>query len=194
MTQNCKDLDAYMIGALPTTSSAHFAAHLSDCDDCRETVEQQRWIDGLIASPAACELEAPPDDVLLTLRASIAQKQRRAKRIAGGSAAAAAILIAAGWTIHLRHHDQQLAFASAATTDGSTNQRQIVAAPRTVSSPRATFTSTDNSIAIPLESHHPNVTVVRVYPAFRPSIDRATAAFEPDAATDINSTYFSNGG
>jgi anti-sigma factor RsiW len=194
MTQYCKSLDAYMLGALPATAAAQFAAHLCHCEDCRETIDEQRWIDGLLASPAACELEAPPDDVLLTLRASIARKQRRAKSIAGGLAAAAAILIAAGWTIYFRHHERQLAFAPVATTNSSPNDRQIVAAPPTASSPRATFTSTDNSIAIPLESHHPNVTVVRVYPAFRPGIDRATAAIEPEAATDINSTYFSNGG
>ena len=42
--------------------AARFAAHLDDCPTCREAVDEQQWIDGLLRARIA-QLETPPPAV-----------------------------------------------------------------------------------------------------------------------------------
>ena len=54
-TNICPLLDAYLDGELPTDQREAFNAHLDQCAACREAIEEQRWIDGLLQSQAAVE-------------------------------------------------------------------------------------------------------------------------------------------
>jgi anti-sigma factor RsiW len=60
----CEHLDAFLDGDLSASERGVFEAHLPQCSACCEAVDQQRWIDELLASDAAAELEASPPMVM----------------------------------------------------------------------------------------------------------------------------------
>jgi|RhiMethySRZTD1v2_1073278.scaffolds.fasta_scaffold859011_2 anti-sigma factor RsiW len=189
MTCDCDKLDAYLLGELSAPDAAQFAQHLVQCDDCRETIEQQRWIDGLLRSTEAQELETPSDDLLLSIRSVSPRNRRRTLRIACGLAAAAMLLIAAGWTMYPFDQHQVPTLAETSPPPAKSTSAQV-ARP----APHATFVPSNDAIVVPLKSHRPNVTVVRVYPTYQPKFDATTAAMEPAATTDDTWPYYSNGG
>lgn len=176
MSADCDNLDDYLAADLPADDAARFAEHLECCNDCRDAVDQQRWIDGLLRDSADAESELPPDDVLVTLRGSIAAGRHRSKQIAGGLAAAAVLLMAVAWVALSRR---------AAEVAGGKNVRPIVATSQhteTVESPRAAFVSDANSIAVPVKSRHADVTIVRIYRTYQPKYDNQTAAYQAGSA------------
>jgi anti-sigma factor RsiW len=187
MSRNCKNFDAFLSDDLPAEEATGFAEHLRHCDECREAVDEQRWIDGLLHSNATTAIETPPAKILATLRTSISRRSRRAKFIACGLAAAATIFVAMAWTA-LRHptHDQ--------SHDGAPSGRLANDNSYTDSSQRATFIAGSNVIAIPIASGHPDVTVVRVYPTYVPPYETQTAAIQPEAVTYDNFTSYPSGG
>ena len=59
MNSKCNNLDAYLRDDLSVDERAAFESHLEECDACREAMDQQQWIDGLLQSPTRIQLERP---------------------------------------------------------------------------------------------------------------------------------------
>jgi hypothetical protein len=95
----CEALDDYLDGALAPREAARFESHIASCIACREAVDEQRWIDGLLRSDEAAELEAAPAPATIP----IAKLRRR--RVFALAAAAAAIAATAAIFFPLPRRD-----------------------------------------------------------------------------------------
>jgi len=165
----CERLDDFLDGDLPPQEAAEFDAHLSGCAACRDAVQQQHWIDGLLSSREAAELQALPTPPVLPVR-----KQAR-KRVLIVAMAAAAACVAA---LPLLPRGEELgdgrpSVASLnpqpSTLDAAKAEARARAAagtPSPSSSPlgNGAFVSSGSSIAISVPSDNPQVTIVQLYP------------------------------
>lgn len=189
MNDYCDNLDAYLADDLTTADAAAFREHLHECDECREAVAEQQWIDGLLQSPLRPQLEPVRHDVLAAVQTSLSRREKqRSKVLPAALAVAAALVVAVGWTAIERRADQET-IRGAAETDVA-NSAYTPATDQT----RATFVSSSNAIVVPVKSRHPDVSIVRIYPTYRPRYEAQTAAIEPEAATNNDWSIYSNGG
>jgi anti-sigma factor RsiW len=155
LTEDCHQLDAYLGGELLPTDQARFEAHLRSCDLCREAVDEQIWIDDLLRSPQRAAIEPAPARLAPAVAAVVRRKRRR--RLIGAAAAAVMAAVAAWGAVH---------------RETLPDQTEVVAKsspplPEEEIEP-AVFISGDDSIAVPVESEFPNVTIVQVYATYRP--------------------------
>ncbi len=160
----CHQLDTYLAGDLSANDAAGFESHLATCADCRETVEQQQWIDSLLQSPARVELEHTPPVLVESIRSSVPQREQRKLRVVYSLAAAAVLLIGVGWFV-LRERGvepEEPATLSIATV--SIEQASPAAPAIATKQPQATFVANADAIAVPVESLSDEVTIVQVYP------------------------------
>jgi hypothetical protein len=177
----CRQLDAYLDLDLPSDATRAFVEHLATCAACREAVDEQRWIDELLCSDAAAAIETAPEIVALpTVRI-------RRRRLAL-AAAAAAIAATAALFLPLPRREgpgegrptiaqapapdpslgsnhvatRQGSDSNGASTGGNPSLRPSLPG-RGISNPAA-FVSAGSSIAIPVASDDPQVTIVQLYP------------------------------
>lgn len=164
VTNDCHNLDAFLDGELAPGESARFAAHLAQCPTCREAVDEQQWIDGLLRAPAIAQLNTPPSALVETFRGALARRIQFTRLAAGGLAVAAMLLIAAGWTaMKNRQADGPRDADVAAVVVVSEEEFE----PAPALQP-ATFVGGPDVIVVPIVSKHPDVTIVRVYPTYQP--------------------------
>jgi anti-sigma factor RsiW len=183
MNDYCSNLDSFLLDELSPADAAGFKAHLEDCEECREAIEQQQWIDSLLQASSQLENQIPPPHIASELRIDITRRESSRKRIfVTALAVAATLLLAITW---LLNHSNSNSAEQVATTI----RAQPAPAP-----PRATFAASGNVIAVPVKSSHPDVTIVRVYSTLQPIVNSKMAAFEPEATSLNNSLDFSNGG
>ena len=160
MTPNCdcEQLDSFLDDELDTLAAARFQVHLRECSVCREAIQEQRWIDGLLRSPAGVRAESAPPTILESLRSTVTQRRQYVRLVACGLAAAAVPLIAAGWIATLNRR---------AGSDSHKAATHVAIAPtsdiRTAAAPQAIFSSGD-AIVVPLESPAADVSIVQLYP------------------------------
>jgi anti-sigma factor RsiW len=154
----CRQLDAYLDMELPSDATRAFVAHLAMCAACRDAVDEQRWIDELLRSDEAAAIETAPKIVALpTVRT-------RRRRLA---LAAAAVVIAATAVLLFPLPGREglgegrPTNAQAPTPDRSPSSNHV--ATRQGSS-SAAFVSAGSSIAVPVASDDPHVTIVQLYP------------------------------
>ena len=157
---DCYQLEAYLADSLSADATAAFESHLDTCDDCREAVDEQRWIDGLLQSPTRIELEHTPPALLETIRSSVARQERSKLRVTYSLAAAAVVLIGIGW-FALREHKAPLDEATNPTIAAAPEIPAANAAPS--AKQQATFVASADSIVVPVESSSSDVTIVQVY-------------------------------
>lgn len=171
---HCTSLDAYLADDLSAEEGARFGAHLQQCDACRDAVDQQQWIDSLLTSPLVGELESPPPALLDCGRVTLQPSRRLAHVVACIFAAAAAVAVAAGWTalqpwhkvgtplpVDVVVHDEDRSSVAGFNDDDVEAESQ----------PVATFVGGPEVLVVPIASRHADVTIVRVYPTYQPSID-----------------------
>jgi anti-sigma factor RsiW len=183
MNEYCPNLDNYLLGDLSPADEAAFAEHLHNCDDCREAIDEQQWIDNLLQASSQLETEIPPPHIASELRVVAASREsHRNRAVAIALATAAALLIAATW---LLNHPTGTLPERVATTN------QV---PNIPEAPHAVFVAGSGAIAVPVESRHPDVTIVRIYSMFQPADNSKMAAFQPESNNLNNLTDFSNGG
>jgi predicted anti-sigma-YlaC factor YlaD len=188
MNDHCDDLDSYLADDLSAMEAAAFDAHLLECASCSDAVSQQCWIDGLLATSTTAVAEVSPHNVLVQVRASIARRKRRNQSLQWALAAAATVVVAFGWTI--------LRWQRTDSPDGALAKLPKASDLPSAESARtqATFVASATSIAVPVESHHPNVTIVRVFPTYRPQFEAATTAAETTGVDPQSWQRLSNGG
>jgi hypothetical protein len=166
VTPDCDRLDAFLIGELSPRDAEHFDLHVRTCEQCREAVEQQGWIDNLLGSDVAAELEPAPFALHDSLRALPTRRRKNIRVTAFAVATAASLLIAVGWIAMQGQpvdtvHDQVVKPA----IDHPISPTDVTPALANDSiRPRATFVSSGDSIAVPVESTDDNVTIVQLYP------------------------------
>ena len=168
---NCSNLDAFILDDLPAEAALRFTAHLHECDICRDAIDQQRWIDGLLASPVCRDLESTPGGLIDFFRTRKLSRRRHARFIACVFATAAALAIAAGWTV-LNRQAPRITSPSVVT----------VSSREDADPPQAFFVGGADLLVVPVASRHPNVTIVRIFPTYQPNYDTHAIAepFEPD--------------
>jgi anti-sigma factor RsiW len=162
MHSDCDQLDDFLTGELPAGEAAQFAEHLTSCDNCRAAMEEQRWIDSLLRSPVAAQINSPSPALVAGVRAAIQTSRQRAGLFVAGLAAAV-LLIAAGWVAIGRSHLSEPGPLAAIDGDGQVAEAAVVPA-------RATVVGGPNTLVLPLDSRWPNVTIVRVYAAYQPNV------------------------
>jgi anti-sigma factor RsiW len=171
VTRDCQNLDAYLDGELSPGDNALFAAHLAGCPACREAIDEQLWIDGLLRAPAIAQLEAPSAALVASFRGALARRIYFSQRAAGAAAAAAILFATLGWFVAQSSPPDDSGRINAVVHDVATPD----AAP-----PAATFVGGPDVIAVPVPSLHPDVTIVRLYPVCEPqysaqaSLDQTT--------------------
>jgi anti-sigma factor RsiW len=177
----CEQLDAYLDRALTDRDRTAFEGHLSQCGPCRQAVEEQARLAQLLQQ-ATAELEPIPTGLAERIdRRLRAAHRRRVVRWAGGLAAAAVVLalLVGGW-LGTRTPD-----ALMPTT------RQVEAPPEPAPpepnppAPAVTvaFPGQSDVLAVPIKTDNPNVTIIWVYPALKP-----TAQLSADGA-DLESDF-----
>jgi anti-sigma factor RsiW len=165
VNDTCNNLDAYLADDLPGSERAAFESHLDVCPACHDAVDEQQWIEDLLQSPARLQFEWPPALVLDSLRASVTRRRRRVVQAACGLAAAAVLLIAVGLSLNGNHETAQ-PVDRVTNTIASVEPTQVPTAQESATTTRqpATFVSTSEAIAVPVESSSSDVTIVQVYP------------------------------
>jgi anti-sigma factor RsiW len=183
MNEYCSNLDSYLLDDLSPADATAFAEHLDSCEECREAIEEQQWIDSLLQTSSRLESEVPPPHIARELRVTVARRESFRRRAMGiALATAAALLIATTWLLH----NSGAGFPEHVAT--------TIELPTVPESPRATFVATGDAIAVPVKSRHPDVTIVRVYSTFKPVDNSTMAAFQPESNKPNTLTDFSNGG
>lgn len=165
----CDNLDAFLADALSQEVTSQFALHLDHCEECRNAVDEQRWIDGLLRSNSRVSLEPAPDSLRESFRAAAAPRRHQNTQLIACcfAAVAAAVVVAVGWTLTLsRQADEVAAGGDNGTTNETTISQSDVrpAVAQGTQRPKATFIGTGDAIAVPIESSDDNVTVVQLYP------------------------------
>ncbi len=172
---NCSNLDSYLDGELSAAEAESFAIHLHGCVDCRESIAQQRWIEGLLRSPGAATMEAPPTDLAVVIRAAIAESRQRAGAVVVALAAAAALLLAVGWQLLDRGDKPAVGELATPFLQIADSRPNSIEQPTAVAAedPRVTVITGPDSLAVPIESPYPDVTIVRIYPTYQPEFDNS---------------------
>jgi hypothetical protein len=171
VTDDCSQLDVWLADALGADETATFVEHLAHCEICREQVEQQRWIDGLLQLDARKVLEPIPDRLRELAHVTPLQpaSNRLRRRAMIAAAVAASVLFAVGTVLTVRNSKQVDGPADigvASTISEHVEQSAIEidrAAEESDESPKATFVSNQDMIAVPVESADDNVTIVQLY-------------------------------
>jgi len=179
MNQACEQLDDYLAGELAAGDVARFEAHCATCAECRAGVDEQRWIDGLLQSPVRVELESASPAFVKTIESAIEKSSQRAGVFSVGLAAAAVLLVAVGVAVLASGERPELAGQKAVPS----NDAARVQSPSLVkASPKATVDGGDDMLVVPIESPYPDVTIVRMYPIYKPQL--AANMSDPQPAGD----------
>lgn len=179
----CDRLESYLSGDLAPADAAAFEIHLASCIACRETVDHQHWIDALLQSPIREHVESPSRGLVQAVARSLARQQRRRRLMAGGLAAAAMLLVAVGWSLSLSRQARRLEVNH---IQGAALNTDVVAGAQL---PVATFVGGEDVIVVPVESRHPNVTVVRCYRTYQSGLNAQAKAERSPNSLD---TYWLN--
>jgi anti-sigma factor RsiW len=165
----CDRVDAFLGGELSIAEAEAFNAHAESCSACRAAIDEQRWIDGLLTSAIRVESDRPNTELIEEIRASLSAARQRAGVLTWGLAAAA-VLLAVGWGVLFRQPPSDA--VSTNLPKIATHDRSFDLAPQ--SAPRAIVTGGPDTLVMPLESRWPDVTIVRVYPAYQPEFNGGT--------------------
>jgi Putative zinc-finger len=161
---NCEQIDGYLGKWLAEEELVQFEAHLANCADCRQFVEEQQRLKSLLAR-ANTECVPVPPALIGRINHRLRQAQRR--RAAGWaiSLAAAGVLICAftGWFFVQRMPD-----------DRSVQPPTMAKLPQPPQPARdsrppvaVTFQPSSDVIAVPHKTDNPSVTIIWVYPTIK---------------------------
>ena len=165
----CEQLDDYLGDWLSETERNAFETHLSGCRQCRRSVEQQRHIDHLLTQGVE-RLEPAPHSLVSAVEARIELlRLRRAKRLAWGVPISIALALVIGTWVSTRHPEPPAE---------SYGQHEVVTLPHTPPTSletrperpaQVTLSDPTAAILVPRNTDAPNVSIVWVYPAQRPT-------------------------
>ena len=161
---NCESIEGYLGKWLSEEESAQFEAHLANCPDCRQFVEGQQRLEGLLTRANSECVSVPP-----TLIDRIEHRLRQARRLraAGWAAglAAAGVLTCA---FAARFIFQRLPDAKSVLPPVMAHLSQPPQPTRESRPPvEVTFGPSSDVIAVPHKTDNPAVTIIWVYPTIK---------------------------
>jgi hypothetical protein len=168
---DCECLEAFLNGELSPRQAVEFESHVAACIHCCDAVDQQRWIDGLLRSTEAAEIERAPVAI-------ISRRPVHLRKVVV-VAASVAVLAACSW-LEVNH---RIKLIESGIPPIARSKSEMLDADRPAASfqetgehpaPVATFVSSGSTIALPVEDGNPDVTVVRLYPTLHGSMARGT--------------------
>jgi anti-sigma factor RsiW len=165
----CDQIDEYLCGWLPPDEAVSFEAHLADCASCRDECAVQRRIDRLLAG---AYVSIAPVPTSLRGRVDRGIQAARRRRMAGWAVAitaAAGVLLVFGLWVRenssvLPREARETAQSASVTEHSANPVVPKVEAKPPVAPALVTVVDLSSAIVMPVESHHPNVTVVYVFP------------------------------
>jgi anti-sigma factor RsiW len=161
---DCELLDAYLLGWLSAEEAAAFESHLASCAECARQKSLQARIDEA-AEKARNQPEAvPPLLVARTHRRVRAARTWRLVRIACGLAAAALLVVLPGrsWFAGLG------GTGVSPVAQSSTGKMPVPPVAAAIEPPRVRLVDPSSAILVPMPSENPDVTIVWVYPTWKP--------------------------
>lgn len=177
----CNNLDDYLAGELNDPRRTEFAKHLEDCAACREELLAQTEVARLLRT-ATEMLEAPPQELKASIRRGLAVTASRRRRWVAVAAMMSAVVVgAASWGLRSSRDgrvvarpqpDQRIAerpVLEHRQADDRSRQETANVADASGIAPAATvrLASTPDTIAVPIKSENPNVTIFWLYPVVR---------------------------
>jgi anti-sigma factor RsiW len=168
----CDQLDEYLCGLLSPDEAAEFDAHLADCQVCRDERELQRRIDRLLTDENTYSAPVPAGLRSRVVRGVRAKRRRRMLSWAGAAASALSVAVALTFAttngLFFTAPDQAKTDQIAPFGDygglAVVSPVQIKSPPVVVA--QVAMLDPESAIAVPIESHSPNVTLVQIYPTF----------------------------
>src|SRR5262249_20129472 len=153
--------DGYLGKWLTREEQVEFEAHLANCPDCRQFVQEQQRLDDLLARANAALVPVPTaliDQVNHRLRR--ARRRRAAVWAAGLAAAGVLIGVLVPWFLAQRPAQEEpvrpaVAEAPAPRPEPAPDPRSLV---------EVTFQAPSDLIAVPRKTEDPSVTIIWVYP------------------------------
>jgi hypothetical protein len=187
MDVSCEQLDVYLNGDLCPEDAQRFAKHTNACLACREAVTEQSWMDGLLRSPERMSLESPRASIVGEIESAFAPSKQRAGVLAYGLAAAAAVFLAVGWIVFADRGLEKVVSTNGKESNDLPNvvsensMSQQVETLAVGAPPRAVVDGGDDMIVVPIESPYPDVTIVRMYPIYKPDLTANSSMPQPSA-------------
>lgn len=170
----CDRLDDYLLGGLPEDETAGFEAHLAGCPACRDELQRQQQIDGLLAQ-ATGQLEPVPSSLIDRIERQVRRsRRRRAVHWAWGlSAAALAASVLAVWLATGGFGTGNGTPPIVRQPPGPNSGRERVdpdrpQAPRARAVASVAIADPTDAILVPVETKAPNVSIVWIYPTVKP--------------------------
>ena len=160
----CELLDAYLLGWLSEPEAAAFESHLASCAECRKQQEVQDRIDH--AAERARNHPDPPRrcSSLSFTGGCEPRRTRRLVRIACGLAAAALLLVLP-WRSWFSERGGTGVSPVAQSSTGKMPEPPVAPA---IQEPRVRLVDPSSAILVPMPSKNPDVTIVWVYPTWKP--------------------------
>ncbi len=197
--RECDQLDDYLLGWLSPEGAAAFERHLAGCPACRGEQEIQRSIDRALAGPDV-SLDPVPVSLVERIRDQVrGRERRRAIRRNWLMAVAATLLLAlavGGWTA--RRLGQSGGEHAAAPGPGRQSPDSVAGSPgdpsagnvplsaipypspsrRVAASRRVVLADPSAGIVVPVETKDPKITMVWIYPTFKPAAEAGAPSKE----------------
>jgi len=160
----CEQRDGYLGKWLTGDEQIEFEAHLANCLDCRQFIQEQQPLDGLLARANSALLPIPEgliDQIDHRLRRA---RRRRVMAWATGLAAAGVLIC----TFAVRFFVQQAPSdgpVQSAIAEVAPHPSQLARDPRSLV--QVNFQPSSGVIAVPRKTENPSVTIIWVYPTIK---------------------------
>jgi anti-sigma factor RsiW len=171
----CERRDGYLGRWLSEPEQVAFEAHLADCPECRQFVQEHLYLDRLLAR-ASEQLQPVPAGLVDRLDRRLRQAGRR-RAWAAGLAAAAVLAAGLGvWAWKPRAAIDELPDAPVVKPTPRPDPEH----PAVLAKAEVTFSAAAAVIAVPIPTSDPTVTIVWVYPAISPDAGAADSIPNPE--------------
>jgi anti-sigma factor RsiW len=160
----CDQMDGYLGKWLSEDERSRFEAHLSNCPECRQFVEEEQRLESLLAQANTACVPVPP---ALIGRIDQRLRQARRQRVAAwttGLAAAGVLICAVGARLLMQRVPQAKLVQPPTVAQLPPPAAPTPAKRRSV---EVTFEPSSDVIAVPHKTDDPSVTIIWVYPTIK---------------------------
>ncbi|MFV2070391.1 MAG: anti-sigma factor [Pirellulales bacterium] len=172
----CDQLDGYLANWLSERQRAAFKSHLADCHACRSQIELQSRIDRLLVEGVE-QLGSASPSLIDSIEGRIQSlHRRRTVRLAAGLAPAASVALLVGVWSAIQEPTRRLPESQPIAKKQAKPVRPredgvlpVPLARQTESLVRVTASDPSAAILVPVETEHPNVSIVWVYSTMIPA-------------------------
>lgn len=150
----CEQREDYLNHDLSEKEEIRFLSHLKTCENCRQFVEEQQTIEGLLVE--AVQSESVSESLMTKVDQAIIRR-----RVMKWSASIAALLLLAVGTWWLMREGKQTPRVTQPEPSMPTPEIKVVQEPPSV---EVVANTNRDVIVVPIETDDPNITMIWVYP------------------------------